>query len=409
MSSQEPPYPPSGKFVSAVKQSSASLCQKAGVKVPPESIDRLLRSPAFKSSFKRVSAAHGLAFPLKFPSIVSELNFLSLLSLLNFASGYRAVLHEQTGRGAWDNIRAFAFSLYISSSTGQGDYLSAAGMRTIGEAKVAELMGVNIQVERPHEGIPGVTIGKLGGPAYELVKLIDMILKETGKVLQENRYPDLGSFVLEALKGGANSANGHLDSVLEKLVRAIPGFRDMVIVEGQPVYCFKKALFLIHAVNIRFGGLSTSPFPIPDTIQSPAFTDNVLPSLLVHLGVIDLAEATQGLSALFPGAGSVERLETLLAAAPEAVDKTKAQKSSPKEGPIISTEQAYILRAAAIYACERITEYARTIDENSLGEDEQWIRDITLPELDMWIWAVAKDRPDYRELKRFALRNTVYF
>ncbi|KAG2140447.1 hypothetical protein BD769DRAFT_1430150 [Suillus cothurnatus] len=400
-------FPSSGTFISSIKESCRIVTLAAHIKVENAAIKRLLESPSFRSSFHRVSGSHGLAFPLKFPSLLSELNFLSVLSLLNFASGYRVPLHEQTGRGAWDNIRAFTFSLYLSSASGQGDLLSAKGMKTMSEQQVAQHMGVSIHVERPHEKIPGVTVGELGGPIYELVKLISSTLTETGQILDAAGYSELGGFVLESLKEGAKvDPSASLGIVLERLVRAIPAFRDMAVVDGKPVYCFKKALFLIHAVKIRFG--SSPPFPIPSTAQAPVFTDNVLPSLLVHLGVLDLTGATShGLHKLFPGAESEDKINTLLALPPEASQAQDTKKALPKDGPVLTTEQAYILRAAAVHACEKIVEYARSDGQNS--EEQTWLKDITLPELDIWLWAVAKDRPDYRKLERFVLRGTVFF
>jgi len=180
----------------------------------------------------------------------------------------------------------------------------------------------------------------------------------------------------------------------------------MAEVNGQPVYCFKKALFLIHAIRLRFGSFSPCPFPIPSTDSIPVFTDNVLPSMLIHLGVIDLSESPS-LSSLFPGAGSEAKLETLLGVQePEAVSFT-----IQKEGPALNADQAYILRAAALDACELIVETARSLDTSYLLGDGslEWIKSINLPELDIWVWAVAKDRADYRQLERFVLRNTVYF
>lgn len=143
--------------------------------------------------------------PLNFPSLLAELNVLSLLSLLNFASGYRVPLHQATGRGAFDNIRAFVFSLYISSSVGdEGDLLSARGMQGIQEGKVADLMGVatKIHIDKPHASIPGVTVGELGGPIWEVVEMVTKVMRETGDVLVTGGYQDLGAFVLEALKEG---------------------------------------------------------------------------------------------------------------------------------------------------------------------------------------------------------------
>ena len=158
-----------------------------------------------------------MLLPLKFPSVSSELNVLSLLSLLNFASGYRVPLHEATGRGAFDSIRAFVFSLNLTSSTGsEGDLLSAKGMRSVDESKVADLMGVadKIHVDKPHDTLPGIVVGELGGPVWEVVQMVTKVMKDTGDVLVKGGYPDLGSFVLEALKEGEKTKT-NLDNVNE--------------------------------------------------------------------------------------------------------------------------------------------------------------------------------------------------
>ncbi|KAF9467261.1 hypothetical protein BDZ94DRAFT_1248929 [Collybia nuda] len=284
-------------------------------------------------------------------------------------------------------------------------------MQTIAFTKVAELLSVNVHIERPHESILGLTVGELGGPMYELVQLITTTLNKTGEILVDMGYPNFGTFVAESLKAATNArsisdSTAELDVVLERLVRAIPAFQDMAEVNGQPIYCFKKALFLIHAISVRFGSITPPPFPIPSTIGSPVFTDNVLPSMLIHLGIIDLS-ASPSLSSLFPNAGSEGSLKTLL----DVHESTSVPKSLPKEGPVLTSHQAYILRAAAIDACELIVEEAQNLSSNTLPSDNTlyWIREITLPDLDMWIWAVAKDRADYRALERFVLRDTVFF
>ncbi|KAK7685338.1 hypothetical protein QCA50_011702 [Cerrena zonata] len=190
----------------------------------------------------------------------------------------------------------------------------------------------------------------------------------------------------------------------------------MAIVNGQPVYCFKKALLTIHAIALRFGTMTPPPFPIPRTSNLPIFSDNVIPSMLVHLGVIDLSTATLGLAEIFPNANNRETLDALLSLPPPA-EETKGPKTKtvPKEGPILTVEQAFALRAAAIDACELIVETARNLTDEELsqhekgGESLRWLREITLPEVDAWIWAVAKDRADYRSLPRFVLTNTPYF
>jgi hypothetical protein len=87
--------------------------------------------------------------------------------------------------------------------------------------------------------------------------------------------------------------------------------------------------------------------------------------------------------------------------------------STSKEGPVLSNDQAFKLRAAAVDACQMIIETAHSFEGTQASADEveslDWIREITLPELDLWIWSVAKDRLDYRSLERFAQRDTVFY
>jgi hypothetical protein len=152
------------------------------------------------------------------------------------------------------------------------------------------------------------------------------------------------------------------------------------------------------------------------------FADNVLPSILIHLGIIDLSSAAPALTTLFPaaragdGAAVADRavhtttLTTalLLAAAPEpAAPPARVSAGVPVEGPTPTLAQAYVLRAAAIEACERIVAHAHAM--NTAGRGASWLKDVTLPNLDIWLWTIAKDRADYRALPRFALRNTPFF
>lgn len=178
------------------------------------------------------------------------------------------------------------------------------------------------------------------------------------------------------------------------------------------VYCFKKALFLVHGVTVRFGSSSPPPFPLPDTTKVPVFTDNVVPSLLGHLGVLDLSGAKDAaLRSIFPDAANETLVNTLLTVPKDTplgigTPGTKPKTALPKEGRVLTSDQAYVLRAAAVDACEKIVECAHQLDETSLSDGQKWIKDITLPGLDTWLWAIAKDRP---ELERFVLRDTVFF
>jgi hypothetical protein len=149
--------------------------------------------------------------PLQFSSDLDEINLISLLSLLNFAHGYRVPLRKATGRGAYDSIRALIFGLYLTSSN-EDDLMSSKGIASISKARVADLMQLTnfIYIEKPHPTIPVVKVGELGGPLYELVGLITDVLNETGKILVSQGYQTLGAFVLEALKKG--ETNGTVDA-----------------------------------------------------------------------------------------------------------------------------------------------------------------------------------------------------
>lgn len=136
--------------------------------------------------------------------------------------------------------------------------------------------------------------------------------------------------------------------------------------------------------------------------------------MLVHLGVLDLSSAPGSLGTAFPSHSA--ELETLLG---EAQPKSDVIVSLPKEppiaGPSLTVKESFILRAAAIDACEQIIECARSLDASNLGDCRMpqeildRLKGMTLQELDLWLWGVAKDRSDYRRLERFSVTDTIMF
>ncbi|KAJ7072426.1 hypothetical protein C8F01DRAFT_1103966, partial [Mycena amicta] len=348
-------FPESGHYLESIRASAAAATRNAGVVVNEAAIARLVASSAFQSSFDRLAAADNMAMPLLFPSAAAELCFFGLLAILNFGSGFRVPLHKATGgRGASNTMKALALGMYISDE----GLMTAHGMQNISQAKIAELMNVKLHIERPHETLP-VVVGELGGPMYDLVKLVTGTLNETGDILVNKGYSDLGVFIAQVLQ----TAQTNVDVILEHLVRTFPAFQDMAVVDGQQIFCFKKALFLIHAISVRF---PSAPFPLPSvSVNLPILTDNVVPSLLVHLGVIDLSGSAP-LASIPLHAASPERLQTLLAtAAPGSIAPIAV---SP--GPVVSSNQAFILRAAAIDACERIVEAAKAAGMDGCDKHE---------------------------------------
>jgi len=109
--------------------------------------------------------------------------------------------------------------MYITSSD-RSDFLSAQEMKAVNNSKIAELLAIPLHVERPHDTIPGVTIGELGGPLYGFVQLIVKVLNETGTILASSGYPNLGAFVAETLKEssrGPTQPDANVDFVLERV------------------------------------------------------------------------------------------------------------------------------------------------------------------------------------------------
>jgi len=160
----------------------------------------------------------GVAMPLKFASILDELNVLSLLALLNFGSSFDAPLRAQTGHGASNAIRALIFSMYLSSTPSSGDLLSAEGMKTLSATQVAEFMGVNVHVEKAHATIPGIVVGELGGPVHRFVHLVTSTINETGTILLNSGYPNLGFLVVEALKEGERAQSAERPNAISEVV-----------------------------------------------------------------------------------------------------------------------------------------------------------------------------------------------
>jgi hypothetical protein len=174
------------------------------------------------------------------------------------------------------------------------------------------------------------------------------------------------------------------------------------------VYLFKKALLLLHAIRVRFS--TYKAIPVVDTSNFPVFSDNVLPSMLVHFGIIVLSQTDrESLAGQFTHDGAASAALLALPSLAVQIQDRGDELRIIREGPRLNLQDAAILRAAAVHACAAMVEYARNMSDSKLTKDQRWIKEITLPELDGWIWSVAKDRHDYRILERFVCERTPFF
>ncbi|EAU91352.2 hypothetical protein CC1G_07387 [Coprinopsis cinerea okayama7 len=408
--------PASGKYLDSVKESSRRICQKEGIKIDEAAIERLLGSPAFLESFDRLSSFPGLALPLNFASALDELNVLSILALLNFGSSFETTLRAQMGHGASNAAKALIFSMYIASNSTEGDYLSAKGMAELSHAKVADLMGVDVMVEKPHPQMHGVTVGELGGEMFEFVKSITGVLNETGRKLMGMGYRNLGFLVVEALKGGEREAGSKgvpeafADLVIEKITGAIPAFRDSAAVDGEGTLLFSPVLS--HQFPDSF--FRNNRYIYLQQGLVPAQRD-------IGTVWVDLTTAfPDSLEALQPTTATEEKRESLLetkaqVGSPTGTKGNKGAETSESESPsprvsglVVTKDQAYLLRAAAVAAVDAFPRVASQLSSDTDKKTKE-VQNVSVGRINSWLAAIAKDRPDYRDLPTLVYRETTAF
>lgn len=152
----------------------------------------------------------------------------------------------------------------------------------------------------------------------------------------------------------------------------------MSTVLDKPVYIFKKVFFLIFGIyqrlSLRPEGSTAVP-RLPDPAVLPMFVDNVLPTMCLYLGFIDATEST--VPALREWARQSAEFKLMLQEkGVEGVPKEK----KVTEGPRLTCEEAYVVRAAALdvgrVAMERVAElserqglqWLKGMSEADLGE-----------------------------------------
>ncbi|GAA5852516.1 hypothetical protein JCM9279_003482 [Rhodotorula babjevae] len=359
--------PPPESLSSSVRESCAACTTRSSISIDRQAVD------AFILSIKEedwTPSDHGVRMPLAFESVVDELNVLSTLALLNFLSGYRHILHRISGRGAYSTILSTVLAAYLSSPD---SLLSTTGMAGATAAQLADLARIRTHTERQHESLP-VTVGVKDDDAFEVLELLAGVLRQTGAALQAAGSDSLGAWVQDALI----EAQGSAGAFIHTLASTFPAFRDVHVVDGEPVYLLKKALWLATVVSLRFKGESV-PFKVPALDDVPVFADNVLPTLLLHYDILSLSSSTNPALA----AVSLSAPDTLL----------------------LASNSATRLRASAVTACAVIVERAH---ELSVEEGRGWLAAWTEQQLDGWLWDQSK-RDELRKVERVAERGTVFY
>ncbi|KAF9932899.1 hypothetical protein FBU30_007058 [Linnemannia zychae] len=342
--------------------SSKSCRERSNIKIDHGAIDLFLENLT-QESWSKHSVANGMSFPLRFESLEQEVNILSLIDILNTGHGFRKELHEDSDRGAFDTIVFGTMSLHISSSD-----TSANALSKMSGWEVGEHFGITMQKDEPTE-LPHVTVSK-PTVASKLAGQLQGVLNETGRILKEKKFETLGAFVIDAAK----KANGSGEKFSEILINTFPAFQDYADIDGENVYIFKKALLLASTLERRFA--TKEPiFAFSGLERSPIFADNVIPTMMVHLGILILPENL---------------------------------KHTVQENGVTSVEESYRLRAAAVDGCREIVERANQKGENKIGKVEYGENGMSSCDLDVYLWRVAKE-PQYRKIPRFHCKDTIFF
>ncbi|GAA5992446.1 hypothetical protein JCM5350_001595 [Sporobolomyces pararoseus] len=362
--------PPPSSILSSIRSS----CERVSLPLNREAIDEFIESVS-ESEWNKLSKNHGVRLPLKFDSPLQELNLLATLGLLNFLSGYRKPLHRLTSRGAYSTILSLVLSSYLSSTDDSASILSTKGMKLATVASLAQLAQIQTHQESSHPTLgPAVKVGTKDEEAFEILELLVRVLNETGEILESLEKSCLGEWFrdeLSRLKGDSNA-------MIHSMATTFPSFKDVDIIDGEPVYLFKKALWTLNAIYTRFSqeekeGSSALNFPIPEGVENfPIFADNVLPSMLIHFKILS----------------------------------NPSSSSSSSTTKIINPT---ISRASSVFACQKIVERAHELSSQQ-GEGKEWLRDWKEIELDGYLWSLAKEGKRREEIERVVEeRGTVYY
>lgn len=143
------------------------------------------------------AAAPRVRLPIRFDSLVDELDYLSVSSLLDFGSGFDPLLRASGQREA-----AEAVEFGLLGAAMQGAPLDAAALAGMTRAQVGSLLGITATEER--EVMPGVTLtSPMAGPLAPLLGLAAAALNGTGAALRRQGQASLGAYVLALVQGRA--------------------------------------------------------------------------------------------------------------------------------------------------------------------------------------------------------------
>ncbi|KAI9149861.1 hypothetical protein H9P43_010040 [Blastocladiella emersonii ATCC 22665] len=351
------PVPAADDIFAQVHATCAALAESRGLLTDAEAGRRFLNETLTRDVYDELVSASFRTLPLRFDSDLEHVNFLAVRALLNFGSGYRAELKALTGRGAWENIQFLLMAMHLDS-----ERLDAKRLASISSHEVASLANLPTHVDAP-TGMPGITMSA-PSPAAPLIDLLTRALNDTGRTLLEIGSPSLGHFVMQAIGDSRRAAR-----LVSALASTFPVFRDVAALpSGEPVYLLKKAQYLAMDLQHLMPHLDAVQWVDAADIGIPS--DNVIPSVLVHLDIVVL---------------------------PLALRQLLADATSP-DGRAITVDAPTMaaLRAASVAAIREITPHSPFEPRSTVV-------------LGSIVWAWAKHGDNRTKIPRLTLKETCMF
>ena len=200
ISAQPPPLPSASTLLAEVRSS----CSQYSTAIDEDALDALLEEVAASPEPPSLKD-YSLVMPLRWDSVGAEINFFSLVAVLSILSPLQCHINELPGG---DNtpamlVRQLLVGLYLSAPPSNHlsapSPLSSAHLAALQENEVAEVLNLKIHVEKSVAHIPVATLAERGGPGSEIVARLTTTLNRVGQRLSDNRYVDLGAFVVETL------------------------------------------------------------------------------------------------------------------------------------------------------------------------------------------------------------------
>ena len=304
-------------------------------------------------------APQGVRFPLQFPDPTAEVSLLALLGLMNFGSGWRGELHRASGAGAYQTIQRGVIGLFLKDPEVKAETLAA-----VSASEVESWFDISARVEVPHPDLGPAVRQVVDSPLAPLVRRLQRVMNESGRILLEKQQRSLGHFILTALAAqqapGPGTAGPSAAALVDSLVSAFPALQDEGSCLGARVYLYKKAQLIAADLFRRFGE-TDERFAFHDFHTLTAFADNVLPAVLRKEGVLRLSPALE-----------------------QAIDQGAS---------LPNAEDEVALRASAIAAIESMAAH--------IGVSE--------PDLDFYLWGVLGKAEGYRSFPRHSAKNTVFY